>query len=386
MYDYGVVEAIEKLAAALEELGQADPHELARGEAVLELQRCVSSLEAVASRAMAAFESGGEWAADGARTAKAWIKALSGLADATVGRRLRLGRALRELPVAEAAWVSGSIDATHVGALAAARTPASEQALAEDEQMLVGQAGALRHDQFAKVLAYWCQHADPDGTEDAAAAQRARRRLHLSQSIEGMWFADVVLDPLAGAIVSNQLSAIEAELFEADWAEARRLRGEDAGVDDLGRSAAQRRADALVEMAERAGAALPEARRPAPLFSVLVGYETLHGRICELADGTVVSPGSLVPWLDRALVERVVFDAKSRVIDVGVTQRLFTGATRRAVELQHRECYEPLCDVPGHRCEVDHIQPYSAGGPTVVANGRLACGFHNRARHRRRRE
>ena len=31
-----------------------------------------------------------------------------------------------------------------------------------------------------------------------------------------------------------------------------------------------------------------------------------------------------------------------------------------------------------------HVQPYSAGGPTVEDNGRVACGYHNRLRHRRR--
>ncbi len=107
------------------------------------------------------------------------------------------------------------------------------------------------------------------------------------------------------------------------------------------------------------------------------------GMICELADGAVVTPGSLVPWLDQAWVERVVFDGPSRVIDVGVRQRLFSGATRRAVQVRDRECFHDLCDTPAADCDVDHIQPWAAGGPTIQANGRPACGFHNRARHRR---
>jgi 5-methylcytosine-specific restriction endonuclease McrA len=71
------------------------------------------------------------------------------------------------------------------------------------------------------------------------------------------------------------------------------------------------------------------------------------------------------------------------VIDVGVARRLFTGATRRAVQLRDHECFHPFCDVPSSDCEVDHVQPWSAGGATTQANGRPACGFHNRARHRR---
>ncbi|MGI9033542.1 MAG: HNH endonuclease [Acidimicrobiales bacterium] len=37
--------------------------------------------------------------------------------------------------------------------------------------------------------------------------------------------------------------------------------------------------------------------------------------------------------------------------------------------------------MPAHECDIDHIQPFAAGGPTTRANGRPACSFHNR--HRR---
>jgi len=201
-----------------------------------------------------------------------------------------------------------------------------------------------------------------------------------------MWFGDLRLDPLSGAIVAGQLRRIENELFAADWAEAKQRFGEHMTFTtaDLARTPAQRRADALVEMATRAGTAPVDGRRPEPLFSVLVGFESFAGRICEMADGTVVSPGSLVDWLDEAWIERVVFDGPSRVLDLGAATRLFTGATRRAIQLRDRECFHEMCSEPAKRCEVDHIEPWSAGGRTIQRNGRMACGFHNRRRHRRR--
>ena len=58
-------------------------------------------------------------------------------------------------------------------------------------------------------------------------------------------------------------------------------------------------------------------------------------------------------------------------------------ATRRAVLVRDRECFHELCDIPAEDCQVDHIEPWAAGGLTVEANGRPACAFHNRARHRR---
>lgn len=106
-------------------------------------------------------------------------------------------------------------------------------------------------------------------------------------------------------------------------------------------------------------------------------------RICELADATVVSPGRLVPFLDEAWIERVVFDGPDWVMNVGVRRRLFAGATRRAVEVRDRQCFSQFCDVPAEHCEIDHIQPHAEGGLTTEANGRPACGYRNRRRHRR---
>ncbi len=97
----------------------------------------------------------------------------------------------------------------------------------------------------------------------------------------------------------------------------------------------------------------------------------------------MVTPGSLVPWLDQAYLERAVFAPGARV-EVGATARLFAGATRRAVELRDRECTHPYCDRPAPGCEVDHIVPFGAGGPTTqekgpwpqgVPAGRMSGGF-----------
>jgi hypothetical protein len=155
-------------------------------------------------------------------------------------------------------------------------------------------------------------------------------------------------------------------------------------VAELGRTPARRRADALVEMARRAMAAPGDGRLPEPLVAVLVGYETFGGRIWELADGTVVSPGSVLGLLDGALVERIVFAGPDRIMGVGAHRRCSSGADRRAAEVRDRQCCSPYCEEPASRCEVDHVTPWAAGGLTVQENGRLAGGCHNRRRNGRR--
>ena len=131
---------------------------------------------------------------------------------------------------------------------------------------------------------------------------------------------------------------------------------------DLRRTPAQRRADALVEMATRARTAPAGGRRPAPLFTVVVGLETFLGPILELFNRTVLTPGTAAAHLTEADVERVVFDGPSRVLDVGAQRRFFTGALRRAIEIRDRTCFHPSCDEVPDRPEIDHIHEASKGG------------------------
>ncbi|HUF33770.1 MAG TPA: DUF222 domain-containing protein [Acidimicrobiales bacterium] len=348
-------------------------------DAVVALQEHAQRLEALQARVSARFDASRSWADDGARSGAAWLAWRLRVPQSEARRRILAGRSCRSMPVVDEAWRAGRIGAAHVVLLARAEA-LDARAFARDEELLVGHATSLRFSAFQRAVAYWCQLAAPDAVEDAADAQRALRAVHLSPSIDGMWFGKVTLDPVGGSIVGGELARLEREMFEADWREATDRLGRTPCVDDLARTPAQRRADALVEMATRSGSTPEGAQRPAPLFSVLVGLETFAGRVCELANGAVVTPGSLVPWLTEAEVERVVFDGASRVIDVGVRQRFFRGATRRAAQVRDRRCQHPTCDEPLDRCQVDHIEPAAAGGLTTLANARLLCGFHNRLR------
>ena len=376
--------SVEELRAVIDGLVESGPATLADEASLIELQRQLNRLTAVASEAMAAFDAAGSWRESGARSAAAFLGVRCRISKAEAKRRLRYGRACRDLPVVAEAWRVGDLSEEHVRLFLRARNERTAAQLAEHEPMLVDQARRLRFDQFQRVLQYWLHRADPDGVERSADELGDARRLHFSRTFDGAWVTDGLLDPIRGIIVNRELRRIEEELFRADWnAATERLGAGNVTVSDLTRTAAQRRADALVEMARRSATAPADGRRPEPLFTVLVDSPTFAERVCELSDGTVVAPGSLVPWLDEAWIERVVFDGPTRVIDVGVRRRLFEGATRRAVEVRDRECFDEFCDLPAEQCQVDHIQPWAHDGPTVQENGRLACGPHNRRRHRR---
>jgi Domain of unknown function (DUF222) len=371
-----------RLVTAIDGLLSLDPDTLDDADladAVVGLHRQQARLAAATARLTAALDARQVWAGDGSRSCGAWVAHRCRLPVGQARAGARLGRRLRAMRATAEAFATGDIGQPHAAVLASLAAGRTAERFACDEVMLVGFASTMAWPDFCRTVEYWRQCADPDGVERDAAHDEALRRVHLAEGLRGTGHLDGLLTPLGRVTVAGALGRIEQELFEADWASARSEHGDAATACHLTRTPTQRRHDALVEMARRAMATGPNGKRPRPLVSVLVGYETFKGRICELADGTVTTPGMVASVLDEALIERVVFDGPSRVIDLGRARR-FTGALRRALEVRDRHCTHPGCDLPPRRCQGDHIQPWSDGGPTIGDNGQLRCGHHNRWR------
>ena len=291
--------------------------------------------------------------------------------------------------------------------LGALRTPATQEALARDEQLLVDQARQLRYDHFVRAAAYWRHRADAYGAERDAELRRSRRDAYLVRSFQGRGWGPCTStrgrDHRGRGAGPPGEGTVRSGLVRGQ----KRPSGGTPTRSELARTPAQRRADALVEMATRSKTAPPDGRRPVPLFTVLVGFSALHGQLSQLEDGIMVQPWSPLAWLSKADLERATFRPGGRV-EIGApatlssmttaglrraicapitrvenppSSRLFTGATRRAIEVRDRECTHELCDVPAASCQIDHIQPWALGGPTTQENGRLLCGKHNRMRN-----
>jgi hypothetical protein len=124
-----------------------------------------------------------------------------------------------------------------------------------------------------------------------------------------------VLDPVGGAAFKSELDRLEHQLYLQDKKSGNLC------------TVTQRRADALVEMAKRSRTTKPGGLRPRPLITIHTG-QTSFARICELAAGTVITSGRVVPHLAEADIERIVFDGPDRVLSVSKRRR-FSGALRR---------------------------------------------------------
>jgi Domain of unknown function (DUF222) len=382
---FGVVDSpeVEPLDAAVDDLAAIDLDALDDrrvADALVELRRVRARLAAVEVRLVDAVDRRRHWAADSCRSTATWLASSDNTAGAAARDQVRLARRWRSMPHSRAALTAGDITIDHARRLAQLNAPDTAVAFAEAERFLVGQARSMRWADFIKATEYWLRHAREDTEPDAERRDREHRYVSLHEGLRGTGLLSGELTQVCRVAFGTALDRIEHEQFEADWAEARARCGDAATADDLARTPAQRRHDALMEMAVRAMSAPADGKRPRPLLSILVGEQSLR-RVCELADGTVIAPGTVASMLSDADIERVVYDGPSRVIDLGRARR-FTGAARRAVELQQRHCPDGGCDVPAERCEIDHVIRYADGGRTHPENGVPRCDFHNRARER----
>jgi hypothetical protein len=362
---------VERLVEAIEGLDACDPADLddtALHDVTVALGRAGGRLAVVAGKALARWESRGVWASDQSRTSAARLSRELNCSTRTAKTQLRLARRLDTVPGTVAAVSAGSLSPDHIGLLAAARNLAPER-FETDEAMLVAQCATLRFRQAAQLVAYWRLHANPDGEADRQQRLADAARVHASDSLDGTVHLTGILDPIGGSVFLNELHRLEQRQCLADER------------DGVTRTAAQRRAVALVEMATRSAAARKGSKRPRPLFTVLLGDDSFR-QLCETTAGQILPPGALTPCLDTADMDDILFDGLTTVISAS-HRRSFTGAVRRAIKVRDRHCQHPSgCDVPADLCDIDHIVSRCEGGVTDQFYGRLECPTHNRHPHR----
>jgi len=334
-------------------------------EGVVSLHRAESVLAIGSTLVLSRWDARRVWLPGGHRSAASRLSLDANLSVTTAQQALRRARSIARLGRTAAAVVAGHLSIDHFDLFAQANQPHRYTRFAEHEHALIEQCRRLRWIDSVRLVDYWCQRADATGNGDPAADRSERAALYASRTLDGSVAINGTLDPIGGEIVLSELHRIERQLYLLDRS---------TGTE---RTAAQRRAAALVEMARRSATAPAQGRRPQPLFTAHVGDNTAR-HLCELAGGTVVAPSELAKYFDDALFETILFDGPSTVLSVS-QQRSFTGTLRRAIAARDRRCQHPSgCDVPAPLCDVDHIVPYSEGGVTSQFNGRMQCPTHNR--------
>jgi hypothetical protein len=278
------------------------------------------------------------------------------------------------LPVTAAAVAEHVIGAADVKVIRSilARIPPhlGDQTRAEVEAELAHHARTLDAGQLTllgkRILAY----LDQDGPRPHDTPETRR---HLSfRDRDGGYELTGWLDREAAEIVRAALSPLAAPRPATDT------------EIDL-RTAAQRDADALVDLAQRSLEAgdLPTEGGERPQVVVTISLTELQGRIgtASLAFGGPINADITRRIACDARVIPVVLGARGEPLDIGRASYTVPTAIRRAVIIRDRGWSFPGCSVPARWCEIHHVVHWADHGPTSIGNCVALCGRHHKLIH-----
>jgi hypothetical protein len=355
-------EAIDKLAA-----GEADVD-------VVRLSRLAARLEFQRLRAVRRLDRSRRYAADGALSAAGWLRRHARMTYGAAGASVALARKLDVLPALAEAFAAGEVTRQHARVLADACTAVREDAIRELEPQLVAAAKVTDAREFGSLVGSVADAIDGDGGAATAQAQHDRRYLHISPLLDGMYAIDGLADREGAEILLGALHAAT-----------------DPPRSD-GRTAGQRRYDALIRVCEAASPALDPGPGPAhrPQVNVHVDVEALERRAGPALVARVRADAAHVGRLAAetlrritcdAGIARIITDGASAPLDVGRRTRVVSPSLWRALVARDGGCVADGCDRPPGWCDVHHRIHRADGGPTTLHNCELRCRRNHRAVH-----
>ena len=381
--------------------------------------------EFTVARAAAAVDASDLPAVSGYRSGRRLVEEIARVDPAVATRWVRHGQGLSPgssftgeptepaWPATAKAAEAGTVGADHVRVIARtmdtiARIPGLDaEATAGAETTLAEAATRLSPHALEKAATRLRGYLDPDGVAPPDPPHDTDElRLSTSRRDGALTFT--------GRIHSAADKELISEVFDALSAPA--------GPDDH-RSVHERRAHALVELAEQATApggiaahdddtapedtaadhpapdepaadTADEASRPdktpaagpargRPLLMITIDHRDLakqigHGLLDS--DRTIAASEARRLGCDAGIVP-MVLGSRSQPLDVGRLAYTIPDGMRRALHQRDRGCCFPGCDRRPRRCQGHHVVHWADGGPTQIDNLALLCRFHHQLIH-----
>ena len=356
-------DAVGRMRAALRGL-----EGVALGEGLIKVREVgIDALEAVFAENLHRFDQSGEYAADGAVGIVPWLRSKCKLSGAAAAERVTISRQLEELPATQKAFAGGDLGYHHVCFLARTADHVGSAVVRKSEISLLQAAGTMDPGEFTRTLNDFEHRVDAARALTQANHAHDRRYFHVSEPLDGLVHLDGLLDAEGGAIINTALNALMGV----------------PGKDDT-RSAGQRRADALVELAQKRAGGSSDGSGPRPQLVIRASFETLAG--ASGAGAGQLESGGSVP---AETVRRLACDAAlTRITGKGELEaevsravRTIPPATRRALAFRDQGCVAPGCGRPPGWTDAHHLKHWIDGGETTMSNLALLCRRHHRMVH-----
>jgi Domain of unknown function (DUF222)/HNH endonuclease len=355
---------LEKLEAAISDFELADDDSVDPRR----LSSVVDRLQAKLGKVLHRGRQRGDWQL--ARlTPASWAARTCGLSRSAAADRLCVGNHLDSLPEVRSALTKGEIGYQAASSICHLHQRLGERWPAALESDLVGYARHLTVERFRFVCRHAHHEIDPDGFDKLAAEDFERRWLEIHTLLDGMHSVDGILDPITGAAFKTALESL-----------ARHRGPED------NRNQGQRMADALSELLDHHlnEGRLPRRKGVRPHITLTTTLPALKDEVgtpaAELEPGIPISNQTVERLACDCTMSRVLL-ADSQVVDVGRATRTIQPATRRALNKRDRGCRWPGCDRAVSWSTPHHIEFWSRGGKTNLANLVLLCHFHHQLVH-----
>lgn len=368
-------EPIAQIAAGIEALAAEDRSGWlgpALSERLSEAISLRERLDAEIVRLTGEWDRSRAWEADGALSAASWLAHRLPMSRSRARHEVRTARLVDRNERTAKALAAGDISSEHAHRLSRVVADHRTKLFADHQDALLDAAMSLDVDDFTKVVRRWSRLADDELASTDFMRQHEHRRLSVSTTFEGAVAVDGMLDSDGGA---DFLAAID-KLSQPDPIDG----------PDQPRTAAQRRADAVVQMARIVLHGDGQTGLSPRTLNVVADGDTLAGskRPVPMADrrsdlewvGSIGRDTLLRLGCD-SFVCRVVMKGRSEVLDMGRKTRLVTTVQRRALTIRDDGCVFPGCDRPDSWCDAHHLDHWVHGGPTDLDNLALLCRRHH---------
>ena len=337
------------------------------GEAIAELSARIQAATYELLVLIREFDAGAGWNT-GFRSCAHWLNWRTGLDIGAAREKVRVARALAELPLLSAAMQRGQLSYSKVRALTRVATADNERSLLD-----FARCGTAAH--VERLVRGWRR-------VDRVAEARDERRRHETRELrtwvdaDGMVVIRGRISPEVGAVVQRALEAASERLYKE-------AAGTDPGASET--TAGQRRADALGLLADTALTADLDRGTAGDRYQVVVHVDE---GVLENDQATGQSAVEDGPYVSAETSRRIACDAATVVmrhdrdgqpLDVGRKTRTVPPALRRALAARDRRCRFPGCS--SRHCDAHHVRHWAQGGSTNLGNLVLLCRRHHRTVH-----
>ena len=355
---------------------------------------------------LAEFDDNHGWWGDGIKSFAHWLNYMIGLNEVVAREKVRVARALTDLPQIDEAFRLGKLSYSKVRAITRIGTPNNQDFL-----LMIAENGTASHIERLAGKYRLCQRLDAEVDPDEL--WKKDRAFYYRIDEDGMYLFEGRLPAEEGAVIIKAINMMRKAI--------RRERGDDPEQDQQNQPHCQQstgnenasqnvsaetfiqdinppdilddQASALTQLAEHY---LETANKSSPHTSLSEKYQVLlhinaneahmdhqinQGDICHVENNKFLSREVARQLACDTQMRVVLEDDDGKVLNIGRKSRTIPRAIAHALNIRDGGCRYPGC-TQHFWTDAHHVRHWAAGGETKLENLITLCRFHHTQLHK----